>query len=170
MIIVLLHQHICSRIEKWSSTKDRRMVRSRKSLPGITRWSYHLPDWTSFDTQIDRQNWNMPIASTTATREVTSAALGPATLVTYCTRNSWNHVVAGASAVPLVAAITKPGKHRPPRRQALTRASLGPYLNEGPHRGAAYRAPLPPGGLGSASRPPGASPSQSAARASLRSR
>jgi hypothetical protein len=74
-------------------------------------------------------------------------------------------------AVSAGPAVRKPGRHRPPRRQALTRVYLGPLP---PTRaltsGAAYRAPLPPGGLGSASRPPEAWPSQSAARASLRSR
>jgi hypothetical protein len=119
----------------------------------------------SVGTPISGRNWQASVALTTGAVQVRRGRRGPAILATTCTRNSRNPVV---SAGP---AVRKPGRHRPPRRQALTRVYLGPLP---PTRaltsGAAYRAPLPPGGLGSASRPPEASPSQSAARASLRSR
>jgi len=144
---------------KWSSTKKRRGVMSPKDLPVITRWSYHLSDRTSFDTPIGQSNWRISLAPDPAAGEVTRGTRGPAILGTYCTRNS---------SKPVVPVVRQAGRHRPHRRQALTRAYLGP--NEALTGGAAYRAPLPPGGLGSASRLLGVSPSQSAARASLRSR
>ncbi len=144
---------------KWSSTKDRRGVRSTKTLSVIAGLSHHLSDRRSFGTPISQPNWRISLVPNPAAGEVTRGRRGPAILATHCTRNSGK---------PVVPVGRKPGRHRPHRRQALTRAFLGP--NEALTGGAAYRAPLPPGGLGSASRPLGASPSQSAARASLRSR
>src|SRR5437588_4085956 len=94
---------------------------------------------------ISGQNWKISMAPTRAAGEVTRSRRGPAMLVTFCTRNSRK---------PVVPVVSEPGRDRPHRRQALTRAYLGP--NEALTGGAAYRAPLPPGGLGSASRPLGA--------------
>jgi len=148
--------HLFTYLENGLARRTGGMVRSRKGFPDIMGWSHHLPDWTSFGTQIDGRNWNIPMAPTTAAPEGTRAARGPAILVTHCSRNSWNPVVAAASAVPVVVAVVavvaavvavrKPGRHRPPRRQALTRAYLGPSPQRGPSPRRRLPSPSPPRG------------------------